>query len=503
MQQYEGSASGNDSAGGYLRSGSWAAAPALLQDGRLMEQKGRVEEAKAIYLAILQGKPMHREALNDLGNLLFAQGRSAEARPYYEAAVASHPKDPMSLVNLGNLLMKLGEPTEARKLFEGALDVDPHYRPAHAGMSFALSDLGDSEVAAEHRRIAFQNHCVVSAPYRGAQPPITVLELVSTIGGNIRTQEFLSDRIFKRFLVATEFYHPGTVLPPHDLVVNAIGDVDVADDALAVAESMMGRTGAPVINHPTAVRATSRCAIAERLAGVANVVTPKTVLLSRDLLEAEDAEAVLSDRGFEFPMLLRSPGFHGGEHFVKVEAGAQLRTALADLPGEQVLVIQYLDARRRDGKIRKYRVMMVDGRIYPLHVAVSWNWKIHYFSAEMADHAVHRAEDAAFLGDMAGALGPRATVALEEIQATLGLDYGGIDFGLNEDGEVLLFEANATMAVVVPDKGEQWEYRRGPVETIYKAVWMMLMSRGRKVREEIWRDSNPTAIDDEALIGNA
>jgi len=484
MQQHEGSTYGNESAGGCLQSGLWAA-PALLQEGRLMEQKGRVEEAKAIYLTLLQDEPMHREALNDLGNLLFAQGRSAEARPYYEAAVASHPRDPMSLVNLGNLLMKLRELTGARKLFEGALDVDPDYRPAHAGMSFVLSDLGELEVAAKHRCIAFQDHCVVSSPYRGAQPPIMVMELVSTIGGNIRTQEFLSDRIFKRFLVATEFYHSGTVLPPHDLVVNAIGDADVADDALAVAESMMGRTEAPVINHPTAVRATSRCAIAERLAGVANVITPKTVLLSRELLESDDAEAMLSDRGFEFPMLLRSPGFHGGEHFVKVETGAQLGTALADLPGERLLVIQYLDARRGDGKTRKYRVMMVDGRIYPLHIAVSWNWKIHYFSAEMADHAGHRAEDAAFLDDMVGVLGLRAMAALEKIQVTLGLDYGGIDFGLNEDGEVLVFEANATMAVVVPNKGEQWEYRRGPVEMIYKAVWMMLMSRGRKFGEEV------------------
>jgi hypothetical protein len=93
--------------------------------------------------------------------------------------------------------------------------------------------------------------------------------------------------------------------------------------------------------------------------------------------------------------------------------------------------------------------------------------------------------------------------ALEEIQATLGLDYGGIDFGLNKDGEVLVFEANATMAVVMPDKGEQWEYRRGPVEMIYKAVWMMLMSRGRKVRAEVWRNSDPAAIDDEALVGDA
>jgi hypothetical protein len=69
--------------------------------------------------------------------------------------------------------------------------------------------------------------------------------------------------------------------------------------------------------------------------------------------------------------------------------------------------------------------------------------------------------------------------ALEEIQKTLGLDDGGIDFGLNEKGEVLLFEANATMAVVPPDADKRWDYRRPAVERIWKAVWKMLLSRAK------------------------
>jgi hypothetical protein len=105
-------------------------------------------------------------------------------------------------------LMKANELPAARKLFDRALQVNPDYRPAHGGMSFVLRDQGETEQAAVHRRVAFQDHCVFSAPYRGAQPPITILELVSTIGGNVRSQEFLNDRVFKRFLVATEFLTP-------------------------------------------------------------------------------------------------------------------------------------------------------------------------------------------------------------------------------------------------------------------------------------------------------
>jgi hypothetical protein len=121
--------------------------------------------------------------------------------------------------------------------------------------------------------------------------------------------------------------------------------------------------------------------------------------------------------------------------------------------------------------------MMIDGGLYPLHVAVSSDWKIHYFTAEMADNPEHRAEDAEFLENMAGAVGARGMAALKGIQARLGLDYAGIDFGLSATGEILLFEANATMVVNPPEPDEKWAYRRPAVERIYAAVRNMLLRR--------------------------
>jgi hypothetical protein len=97
----------------------------------------------------------------------------------------------------------------------------------------------------------------------------------------------------------------------------------------------------------------------------------------------------------------------------------------------------------------------------------------------MADNLEHRAEDAEFLNNMAGVLGPRAMAALAAIQKTLGLDYGGIDFGLNPRGEVLLFEANATMAIVPPDVDTRWDYRRPAVERVCNAVGKMLRDRSK------------------------
>ena len=78
---------------------------------------------------------------------------------------------------------------------------------------------------------------------------------------------------------------------------------------------------------------------------------------------------------------------------------------------------------------------------------------------------------------MPGVLGAKAMAALERIRIALNLDYGGIDFGLSEQGEILLFEANAAMVVQQPDEGEQWDYRRPAVELIHNAVRQLLLMR--------------------------
>ncbi len=212
------------------------------------------------------------------------------------------------------------------------------------------------------------------------------------------------------------------------------------------------------------------------LSQLPGVVMPLTATLPRELLSSPEAAGSLARHGFRFPLLVRTPGFHTGRHFLRVESPEALAGAVAELPGKELTVIEFLDARGADGKVRKYRVMMIDGELYPLHVAISSHWKIHYFTADMANQADNRAEDAEFLENMPGVLGLRALEALAQIQAKLGLDYAGIDFGLSATGDLLLFEANATMVVNPPEPDQRWAYRRPAVERIFAAVRRMLTS---------------------------
>jgi cytosine/adenosine deaminase-related metal-dependent hydrolase len=79
---------------------------------------------------------------------------------------------------------------------------------------------------------------------------------------------------------------------------------------------------------------------------------------------------------------------------------------------------------------------------------------------------------------MAAVLGPWCMTALERIAATLGLDYGGIDFGRDAAGNLLLYEANATMAVFPPPPDERFAYRRAPVAKVITAIRRLVVDAG-------------------------
>jgi hypothetical protein len=443
----------------------------------LLGALGRRQDAQQAFIDILRRAPTHFSALNEFGTLLTDMGAIDAACRVYAEAITHHPANPMGHVNLANLLLRANKHEEARGYYEAALRIDPDYAPAHQGFGAVLSDLGDRAGALYHFQKGFRDHAISSLAYRGTKPPVVLLQLVSSGGGNIPTAAFLDDCVFLTSIIVTDYLDPSAPLPPHQLIFNAIGDADLCEPALKAAGRLIARTTAPVINDPIAVMKTGRISNARRLRAISGVITPRTITMTRSLLVGADGAAALAKQQSTFPLLLRSPGYHTGRNFVLVETAAELSAAAAGLPGDDLLVIEYLDARGKDGNARKYRVMMIGGEIYPLHLAISGKWKVHYFTSDMADKPDHRLEEAAFLGDMPGALGDKAIAALERIQHALGLDYAGIDFGIGPNGDLLLFEANATMVIAPLDPDERWAYRRAAIGKILDAVVAMILRK--------------------------
>jgi hypothetical protein len=441
----------------------------LLEHARRLEGAGQDEPAKAAYIELLKIDPCHFAALNELGTLALSTGHRSAAQTAYGRAVQCHPDNPIGRVNLGNVLFENGDFAAAREQYQAAVASKGDLAEAHQGLARTLEQMGDAGAAEPHWRLGFAGHAIVKQRYRGPGRAIPALLLVSIKPGNIPTRQILDNRTFETAAIYAEFYDPAEALPAHAVVFNGIGDADLCQRGLERAQALLSRTCAPVVNVPERVRVTGRAENALRLGLLPDVVAPSIRRLTR--------AALSSATGLTFPLLLRAPGFHTGQHFVRVETQEQLAAAADGLPGEEVLAIEYLDARGADGMARKYRVMMIDGALYPLHLAVSADWKVHYFTANMAVNAHHRAEEARFLADMAGVLGPRAMHALSRIVKALGLDYAGIDFALRDDGAVLLFECNANMAIVPPDTNPIWDYRRPAISRVIEAAKHMIVAR--------------------------
>ncbi len=412
----------------------------------LLHQLGRATEAGPAFERVLELSP----------SLL---GKTADPEGFFLSALSEalkhHPRHVQGNLSLAGLLREKGRTEAARAGFEWVLGLNPDCPEARQALALLPQPEGGAK------------------PPRTEPRPLPVLQLTTTFDGNSPLYHMLSDGTFLPTGLTVDFCRPNQPLPPHRLVVNCIGDADLCSPALRAAQAILAQSSAPVVNPPSRVLSTGRAENADRLRRIKGVVTADTASLPKELLVKPDGYAEVARRGLSYPFLLRSPGYHLGRYFRLVSNERDLAPAIAALPGTVLNVIRYLDSRGKDGKTRKYRVMMIGGELYPAHLAVSERWKVHYSTADMDDNPENRAEDEAFLRDMRSSLGERAYRAIEAIRDELALDYAGVDFGLDGDGNLLLYEANACMNVPLPGPDPKWDYRRAPVARILEATRQM------------------------------
>ena len=437
-----------------------------------LDQLGRNDDARDAYIAVIRRDGTHLGALSNLGTLLYNAGYRSAARLTYAEALKHHPRDLNTLVNLGNALLESNDLYAAREYYERALVVDASFAPAHQGMSHVLARIGETELAEQHRRAGFAAMPVTVGAFRGAGVPVPLLVLSSVHRANVPLDTPLDDHTFFTAKLFTDYYDPELPLPPHDVIFNSIGDADVAESSLRAAMLLLANHGASAINPPERVLGTGRAEMARRLCGIAGLRVPHVQELHRD-----DVAQIES-----FPVLLRAPGFHTGEFFERVDDRAQLDAALARLPGDRILAIELLDARGSDGAYRKYRLLSIGGVLYPVHLARSSQWKVHYFSADLVRTPESIAEETAFLQNPRASIGDRAMHAIEEAAARIELDYFGIDFALDAQGNALFFEANATMRAVIPGPNEPNDARRAAAFAANAALRELVLRRSVRAR---------------------
>jgi len=134
---------------------------------------------------------------------------------------------------------------------------------------------------------------------------------------------------------------------------------------------------------------------------------------------------------------------------------------------------------------RKYRVVMVDGRPYPCHMAIADRWDIWYLNAEMAFSESKRREEASFMETFDSAFALRHRGALAALFERVGLDYFTVDCAEDKDGNLLVFEADNTAVVHNMDSPELYPYKPPQMRRIFTAFAAMLERHARLAREPV------------------
>jgi hypothetical protein len=302
--------------------------------------------------------------------------------------------------------------------------------------------------------------------YKPSAP--TVMILSSTGKGNVPHDYLLPRTKYSRI-----FWFPQNLperddeLPPYDIVFNAIGDLDAAPEAHAVAAQFVKLCKRPMLNLPGCVGRTSRTGVADLLKSCANAVIPNVRKIDRPAGGwTQDSCA-----GLRYPLIVRPTGGHGGEGVVLIERPEQFMSLVPDAP--VIYATEFFDYRSPDNWYRKYRVICIDRKPYPYHLAIGPNWLVHHWTTGMEHDAGRREEERQFLTNPETVLGDKVWATLEDIGATLDLDFAGIDFSVLPDGRLLMFEANPTM-LVHPEEDPLFSYKNAAVQNILNAFDQMI-----------------------------
>jgi hypothetical protein len=226
--------------------------------------------------------------------------------------------------------------------------------------------------------------------------------------------------------------------------VNHIADPDICRGALDVAVGIIGKLSRPCFNHPDRVLANARHDVVQALAGVPGLIVPKTIRVA-----AATPAAVrdgIARNGLDFPVLVRVAGTHAGKALIKIDGAHGLDDVVslhADI--RSAYVTEFRDFAARDGRYRKFRVAVVGDEILLRHCIIADDWLLHAPRRARDTDSEERAMFEAFDGPWSAHLHP----LFREIGRRLGLDYFGVDCSINDEGRVLLFEANACMSILL------------------------------------------------------
>jgi hypothetical protein len=388
------------------------------------------------------------------------------------------PASLMRMSYAGTDLTPLGEELIAR----AGADPDISSADALLDISTILLLKGNHEVALSVQGEALKLKQLYHLPAPLGTTGIRLLALMTP--GNLMANmplDFLledSDIALDILYVSPQLPMPDSV-PDHDVLFVAIGESDATLPLLEQLGGALKHWPRPVLNRADRFSWLSRERAYKLLSEQPGVVMPATSRVTRQVLENIANNTVpVHDylSGAEFPLIVRPVGSHAGHGLEKVEHPADLLDYLQTLQAGAFYISRFIDYSHPDGLFRKYRIVMIEGKPYAVHMGVSTHWMIHYVNAGMAESAAKRAEEARFMAEFDSAFAQRHTNALQAIHRQMQLDYLVIDCAETQDGELLLFEVDNSAVVHTMDPVDLYPYKQPQMRKVFDAFRAMLVN---------------------------
>jgi tetratricopeptide (TPR) repeat protein len=124
--------------------------PATFLDAVQLEEAGRVEEAIAMYQAILEQDSSHAPSAINLGTIYYHRQDFQRAEALYRSAAKADPHYALAFFDLGNVLDELRRMPEAIEAYHAAIRLAPRYADAHYNLALAYERQGERRKALQH-----------------------------------------------------------------------------------------------------------------------------------------------------------------------------------------------------------------------------------------------------------------------------------------------------------------------------------------------------------------
>jgi hypothetical protein len=206
-----------------------------------------------------------------------------------------------------------------------------------------------------------------------------------------------------------------------------LGDFNVPayQKALELESDCLAR-GIPVVNRVSRHHHAKKAEASQRMLA-AGIKTARTVAI--------DDEAFFRDAlcGLNPPVLLRDDSLHRGE-LQLIESVQQARDAPLELYKNPSLT-EFIDVQSPDGLYRKYRCIVVGDTTIPQHLQISDTPVTR--STSDVKNLQSREEEIEFISKPF-----ERPEVMQQVRRALEVDFGGIDFGIDRQGEIVVWELN-------------------------------------------------------------